>query len=427
MSWLEDGYKNIWLPYTQMKHKCSPLLEVVDAKDCTIFTADGEKLIDGTSSWWSACHGYKNKYIVEKIQKQAEQLAHIMLGSCAHEQAYKLAHRLPRILPHGLEKIFFCDSGSVGVEVAMKIAVQYFKNKGTYLENGKNTKTSFISFANGYHGDTMACMSVSDPHEGYHGPVYGEYIPVQHCLKIPRNDEEFIEFETSVKSIKDKVAAIIIEPLLQCAGGMILHSVETLRKIYKLAKKYDILFIADEMATSFGRLGHMFACTEANITPDIMVFGKALTGGTCSLTVTSTTDEIFNEFLSEDLEKALIHGTTYMGNPIACAAANASLDLFEQEPRLEQVSNIEKLLKNNTEINACKALPNVKSVSIKGAMVSITLKEAPTWKNIIKLREKAIEKGVFIRPFSNVIYIMPPFIITENELGTHKCASPFST
>ena len=402
MQWLEQGLKHIWLPYTQMQFKPDPLLPVVGAQGCKIILADGRELIDGISSWWSMCHGYSHPYIIEKMIEQVKKLSHIMFAGCAHEPAYTLASRLAKLLPTDLTKVFFSDSGSTAVEVALKMAMQYYYNQG------KEKKCKFISFKNSYHGDTAGCMSISS--SSIHGDTFKNYLTQQYNVPIT---EDLHELRDLIEGKNEEIAGVIIEPLLQGAGGMKLHSAETLKKIYNIAKQYDILFIADEIATGFYRLGKRWACDFAEVTPDIITLGKALSGGMCSLGATVATEKIFNVFLSRELTQAFMHGPTFMANPIACAAANASLDLFAQDCYVEKVQQIEKQL--TKELIACHESHKVKDIRIKGAMAAIEVET--DWPTIFKLRQEAVKSGIWIRPFANVIYLMPPFIITEDELS----------
>ncbi len=406
-NWLKDGMDNIWLPYTQMK--TSPLsLPVISTDGVRIQLEDGRELIDGIASWWSACHGYNHPHIISEMQKQLKQMPHIMFAGLAHEQAYKLAKRLADITPKGLEKVFFSDSGSTSIEVALKMAAQYWHNKG------KAKKSKFLCFRNSYHGDTMGCMSLADSENGMH-KNFNNYMPKQYVVDIPSDEYAFAEFDELLGAIGSGIAAVIIEPLVQAAGGMKFHSADVLAEIYRITKKHDILFIADEVATGFGRTGSMFSCEEAAISPDIMCLGKALTGGAIGLAATITTDEIFEAFLGDDLHQAFMHGPTFMANPLACAAANASLDLFKSEPRLEQIEAIENQLRE--ELQACRKSDLVKDVRVKGAIGVVQLHKTD-WNFIFKLRAKFIEQGVWLRPFGDIIYIMPSFTITKDEL--HK-------
>jgi len=400
--WFESGRKHVWYPYTQEKIAPAPL-PIISTSGCTVKLSDGRELIDGTSSWWSACHGYNHPHIKQAIEKQLETLPHFMFAGIAHEQAYKLAERLSKI--SGLEKVFLTDSGSTAVETAMKMAVQYWKNKGDKKRN------KFFSFLNGYHGDTMGGMSLCDPDHGMHKQL-NDYMPKQYCIRLPLDEYDFSEFDMLLEGIGNTVAGVVIEPLVQGAGGMKFHSPDVLAEIHRITKKHGILFIADEVMTGFYRTGSLFACNEAGIIPDIMCIGKALTGGTMTLAATLTSQNIYDAFLGDSLEQALMSGPTYMANPLACAAANASLDLFDSEPRQNQVEEIERQLYE--ELMPCKELHKVLDVRVKGAIGVVEMDINRD--EILLLRTKFIELGVFLRPFSNVVYIMPPFTITKEEL-----------
>lgn len=406
MQWLEDGLKNIWLPYTQMKHRPAPLVPVVGARDCRLILANGDTLIDGISSWWSVVHGYSPPHIVQSMVAQVEKLSHVMFAGCAHEQAYTLATRLVQYLPKGLERVFFSDSGSTAVEVALKMAVQYYYNLG------KSKKCKFVSFQNSYHGDTAGCMSVSSSQ--IHGATFKQYLTQQYNVPI---SEDLVEFKKVLELHHNDIAGVIIEPIMQAAGGMKFHSAETLRKIYEITKQYDVLFIADEIASGFYRLGKKFACNFADITPDIMTLGKALTGGMCSLGATISTGQVFSAFASDSLEYAFMHGPTFMANPIACAAANASLDIFVRENYEQKVLQIESQLQE--ELIHCQKLDKVREVRVKGAMAALEVKA--DWSKMFQLRQESVNLGVWLRPFADVIYLMPPLIIGEDEL--HKLTS----
>ena len=404
--WEAEALKHIWLPYTQMQTTPLPL-PVVSARGVRITLADGRELIDGIASWWCACHGYRHPHITTQVVRQLDTLPHVMFAGLAHEPAYTLARRLASITPKGLNRVFFSDSGSTAVEVAMKVAAQFWSNQK------KPCKSKFVCFRNGYHGDTMGCMSLADPEKGMHRTFHG-YMPKQYVFNIPNDKSDFVAFEKSLADSKEMVAGLIIEPLVQAAGGMKFHSAETLAEIHHLCKKHELLFIADEIATGFGRTGSMFACDAANITPDLMCLGKALTGGTMGLAATLATEAIFECFLSDTLETALMHGPTFMANPLACVAANASLDLFEQEPRINQIQAIETQLRE--ELRPCRKLDNVGDVRVKGGIGVVQLSN-PSWEYILQLRQKFIEAGVWLRPFSDVIYIMPAFTISSEELA----------
>jgi adenosylmethionine---8-amino-7-oxononanoate aminotransferase len=401
--WYTSGLVHTWLPYCQMQ-RATPPLAATATESCRIRFADGSELIDGISSWWTACHGYNHPHIVQAMQKQLEVMPHVMFGGLVHEPALRLAERLTRIVPPGLTRVFFTDSGSIAVEVAMKMALQYWRNKGMAR------KERFLCFTNGYHGDTFGAMSVSDPEKSMHKAFRRAVIP-QYVVDIPTDEYSFAEFDTLLSGIQKDLVGIIIEPLVQGAGGMRFHSADVLAELFRIAKKYDLLFIADEIATGFGRTGNMFACAEAGITPDIMTIGKALTGGTISLGATLAREEVFSAFLSDSWENALMHGPTYMANPLACAAANASLDLFEQEPRLQQVETIEWQLRD--EMEPCRGMNGVIDVRVKGAIGVVQLSPEI---DIYALRPKFAPHGVWVRPFKDVVYLTPPFVISPEEL-----------
>jgi adenosylmethionine-8-amino-7-oxononanoate aminotransferase len=404
-AWLNDGLPHIWLPYTQMQTTAMPEA-VVGAEGCRLKLADGRELIDGTASWWSMCHGYQHPHIVEAIQKQAGQLSHVMFGGLAHEPAYTLAARLCKTTGMGMSRVFFAESGSVAVEVALKMALQYWRNKG------ETKRTKFICMSNGYHGDTVGAMSVSAKSD--FNRAYDTLTSRNYTLDIPTDEYSFAEFADTVAAIKGTVAALIIEPLVQAAGGFKLHSPDILSEIRRVCREHGILFIADEIATGFARTGSMFACHEAAIEPDILCIGKALSGGHMPLAATLANAEVFNAFLSPQYEKALMHGPTFMAHPIACAAANASLDLFESEPRLAQVEAIEQKLWDGLRPFISKE--GVIDVRVKGAIGIIKMNSDA--ENNQRLRQEFIARGVWLRPFGHALYVMPALTITDVELGT---------
>jgi len=418
-------FAHLWLPYTQMKTAPEPLV-AVGTQGCKIKLSDGRELIDGTSSWWSACHGYNHPYIAAAVEAQLKVMPHVMFAGLVHEQATTLAARLTKIAPAGLSRMFFSDSGSVSVEVALKMALQYWRNKG------KPLKDRFICFHDGYHGDTLGAMSVSDPEKSLHKAFRNSVIK-QYVVDIPSEEYGFAEFDSLLAGVQGNIAGVIIEPLVQGAGGMRFHSADILAEIYRITKKHNLLFIADEIATGFGRTGGMFACDEAGISPDIMCLGKALTGGTMTLGATLATKEIFSAFLSDNLEDAFMHGPTFMANPLACAAANASLDLFGVAGGRWQVAdkkenpsgtchptsdtwrdNVEKIERQLTiELEPCRSLPHVVDVRVKGAIGVVQLEPQI---DVRALRPKFVEHGVWLRPFKDIVYIMPQFTISTDEL-----------
>lgn len=395
---------HIWLPYTQMQNAAEPL-RASHTAGSRIILDDGRELIDAVASWWTACHGYNHPHIVMAMEKQLHAMPHVMFGGLVHEPAEKLAARLAVMLPGPLNRVFFADSGSVAVEVAMKMAVQFGLNQG---DTGR---TRFLSFRDGYHGDTLAAMSVTDPDEGMHSLFRG-YLPEQVIAPIPRDEASSAAFRQLLDDHRHEIAAVIVEPLVQCAGGMKMHDGAMLKVIADAAKDAGVLLICDEIAVNFGRAGTLFAHTQAGIAPDIICLGKALTGGAINLAATVATADVFDAFLSDQAEAALMHGPTYMGSPLACAAANASLDLFDSEPRLRQVATIEAQLKR--ELAPVTSLPGVVDIRIKGAIGAI---EVTDLHNLDWLKAQFVAAGIWLRPFGNVIYTMPPFTITPDELS----------
>ncbi len=392
----------LWLPYCQMQTAPAPLVAARTA-GARIELADGRVLVDGTSSWWTACHGYNHPAIRAAVEAQLERMPHVMLGGLVHEQAVRLAERLAALLPGDLGRVFFSESGSVAVEVAMKMAVQHWLNRG-------ERRTRFVSFAHAYHGDTFAAMSVCDPEEGMHALFRG-VLPEQIVVPLPETPELAAAFERTLAEHAGEVAAVLLEPLVQAAGGMRFHAPATVRRVVEAARGHGILVIFDEIATGFGRTGTLFACEQADVAPDIVTLSKALTGGTLPLAATVASERVFAAFLSERPDAALMHGPTFAGNALACAAANASLDLFEREPRLEQVAAIEAALAAG--LAACKGQPGVADVRVKGAIGVVELDRVP---NLDALRARFVRHGVWVRPFANVVYLMPPFVIEPEEL-----------
>jgi len=407
--WLKNGFENIWLPYAQMKTAPLPL-PVQSAKGSIITLEDGRELIDGISSWWSVAHGYQHPHIVKKMQEQLESFSHIMFAGLAHEQGYLLANRLGKMLPEGLNRVFFSEAGSTAVEIAMKMAVQFWHN------NGRRNKNKFVSFKNGYHGETMGALSLGDP-EGWTARSFNNYCPRQFFVDIPRDEYGFAEFDEMLAGVKKEVAGVIIEPLVQGAGGMKFHQPDVLAEIYRIAKKHEMMFIADEVMTGFYRTGNRFAFEEAGIVPDIVCLGKALSGGMLPLAATIASDEIFEGFKGDSFDKALLHGTTFMANPLACAAANASLDLFEAEDYSHKAEKIESFLKDELEIFRGDA--KIVDIRVKGAIGVLQLKEVEyekMWQNVLEMRKRFVELGIWLRPFKDVIYVMPNFNVSADEL-----------
>ena len=403
-AWYEPGLRHVWPPYVQMKTMREPLA-VARTDGCRIVLNDGRELIDGVASWWTACHGYNHLHIRTAIERQLSVMPHVMLGGLAHEQAYTLARRLAALMPGDLERVFFTDSGSVAVEVAMKMAVQYWVNQGM------RTRKTFVAFRGGYHGDTTGAMAVCDLEAGMHS-VFRGFLPEHVIADLPVDDESETALSRLLDERASEIAAIIVEPLVQGAGGMRFHDATVLRRLRAVADHYQLLLIFDEIFTGFARTGTMFASEAAGVVPDIVTLSKALTGGTLPLAATIARRKVFDAFWSDDPEHALMHGPTFMGNALACAAANASLDLFEREPRLAQVKDISAALARGLE--PCRGLPGVKDVRVMGAIGVVELEQIA---DLGRLRARFVEEGVFIRPFGTTVYLTPSFTITSEELA----------
>ena len=397
------AHDRLWLPYTQMKIG-SPPLRAVRTEGSRIVLADGRELIDGVASWWTACHGYNHPHIHHAVERQLAAMPHVMFGGFTHEPAERLAERLAALLPGDLNHVFFSDSGSVAVEVAMKMAVQFHLNRGVA------GRTRFLAFREGYHGDTLGAMSVCDPEESMHAHFEG-WLPAQLFAELPRSAEAAAGLDALLAARGGEIAAVITEPLVQGAGGMRFHDAATLATIARLAKVHDVLLIADEIFTGFGRTGTMFACDQAGVVPDIACLSKALTGGTMALAATIATDAVFDAFWSDDLAKALMHGPTFMANPLACAAANASLDLFETEPRVAQAAAMEAELLRG--LAPCPELRGVVDVRAKGAIGVVQL-AAPADREALK--RSFVDRGVWVRPFGDIVYLTPSLNIGNDDL-----------
>ncbi len=401
--WFTAGLPHVWLPYAQMKTDADPL-PVVGTDGTRIILAGGRELVDGTASWWTACHGYNHPHIRAAVQRQLEAMPHVMFGGLAHEPALTLAARLCAMLGEGFERVFFSDSGSVAVEVAMKMAVQFWLNQGAA------GRTRFLAFKGAYHGDTFATMAVCDPDEGMHSLFQGA-IPQQVIAGLPRDDAGMAALDQILERHSGELAAIVVEPLVQGAGGMLFHDPETLRRLRAAADRHDLLLIFDEIFTGFGRTGTMFAFQQADARPDIVTLGKGLTGGTLPLAATVASGRVFDAFWSDDPGKALMHGPTYMANALACAAANASLDLFDSEPRLAQVSAIQQGLEAG--LAPCRSLPGVRDVRVKGAIGVVELEAGA---DLNDLKRRLLAQDVWIRPFGRIIYLTPAFTISREDL-----------
>jgi len=383
-----------------------PPLRAVRTEGCRIYLEDGRVLVDGTASWWTACHGYNHPHIRAAVSRQLEAMPHVMFGGLTHAPAEQLAARLAALLPGDLHHVFFADSGSVAVEVAMKMAAQYWLNQGV------RTRTRFLAFAGGYHGDTFATMAVCDPDEGMHA-LFGPLLPKHFIMPLPRDDAGEAALDAFLAEHGAQLAGMLTEPLVQGAGGMIFHDADVLRRLRRLADRHGIPLIVDEIFTGFGRTGTMFACAAAGIVPEIVTVSKALTGGTMALSAAVARRHIFDAFWSDNAAHALMHGPTYMGNPLACAAANASLDLFATEDRLGQVAAIAEGLRQG--LAPCRDLPGVADVRVLGAIGVVELAAAP---DLSALKTALVAQGVWVRPFGRVVYLTPAFTITAEALAT---------
>lgn len=401
------GEEHLWMPYSQMKTALPPI-EIVSSNGVYLQTRDGRRLIDAISCWWTACHGHRHPHLMAAIQEQLRILPHVMLGGIQHPQAIRLAGRLAALLPGDLNHVFFSDSGSVAVEVALKIAKQFWLNQGNSHRN------RFVCFRNAYHGDTTGAMSVCDPEDSMHSHFKG-FLLKQFPCAIPQTQDEFEEFSRFLREHQSELAGVIIEPLVQGAAGMKFHSSEQLSELAQRVQRAGLLLIADEIATGFGRTGTLFACQQAEVVPDIICLGKGLTGGTLPLAATVATTRVFSQFYSDDPDHALMHGPTYMGNPLACAAANASLDLFEKEPRLEQARRIAEW--GSERLAPLKKHPRVIGLRCLGALVVVELDHVPGLKPVVP---RYLEKDVWARPLRNTLYLAPPFVISWPQL--EQCA-----
>jgi adenosylmethionine---8-amino-7-oxononanoate aminotransferase len=401
--WLEAGLDHIWRPYEQMK-TARPPLPVVRTDGCRIVLADGRELIDGIASWWTACHGYNHPHIRAAVERQLATMPHVMFGGLVHEQALTLARRLAALLPGDLDRVFFSESGSVAVEVAMKMAAQYWLNRGV------GGRSKFIAFKGAYHGDTSGAMAVSDD-AGMHGTFRG-LLPTHLLAELPTDEARAAALSQTLQRDAGEIAGIIVEPLVQGAGGMLFHDAAVLNRLRQLSDRHDLLLIFDEIFTGFGRTGTMFACEQAGVVPDIITVGKALTGGTLPLAATIARRKVFDAFWSDDPKRALMHGPTFMANALACAAANASLDLFEREPRLEQVRQISAALTKGLE--PCRGMHGVKDVRVRGAIGVVEMERIV---ELDAMRTRFFGEGVHIRPFGNVVYLTPSFTIEPDDLS----------
>ena len=412
---------SIWHPFTQDAVEPKPIF-IERAEGVYLYTPDGRRLIDAISSWWVNLHGHAHPLIAEAIAEQARKLEQVIFAGFTHGPAEELASRLRTVLPHSLEHIFFSDDGSTAVEVGMKMAMQFWWNQG------HRKKRKFVALEHAYHGDTVGAMSVGEDSsfvaafDGLRFPVYR--VPSAYCFRCPVGktratcDIDCAEpLERLLEEKDEEIAAVIVEPLLQAAGGMIVHPVEFLQRVRKLCTQHNVLLIADEVLTGFGRTGRMFACERAGVVPDIMCLSKGITGGFLPLGATVCTDRIREAFRSADRKHTFFHGHSYTGSPLACAAGIASLKIFESEPVFERIAAIERI--HAERLPALKDHPAVGDVRFIGTVAAIEI-EAEDTGYLSKLRpflyDFFLEKGVLLRPLGNIVYILPPYVITPSEL-----------
>lgn len=407
---IDQDRQLVWHPYSAIGADL-PVFPVESAKEVRIKLMDGRELIDGMSSWWSAIHGYNHPAINQALSEQLQVMSHVMFGGLTHQPAVDLATQLVEITPASLQTVFFSDSGSVAVEVAMKMAIQYWHAKQRPL------KKKLLTIRYGYHGDTFGAMSVTDPVNGMHS-LFAETLPQQFFVDAPEcgfdqpcTNKDIEPLVVQLENNHQNIAAIILEPIVQGAGGMRFYSPEYLHQVRKLCDHFNVLLVLDEIATGFGRTGKFFACEHAQVEPDILCLGKALTGGYMTLAATLTSTEIAHSISSGE-PGLFMHGPTFMANPLACTAGLSSIKVLLESTWRDKVLNIERILKIGLE--ACREFTQVKTVRVLGAIGVIELYKPIDMKVIQPL---FIKKGVWVRPFNRLIYLIPPYIINDDDLN----------
>ncbi|MCA0901935.1 adenosylmethionine--8-amino-7-oxononanoate transaminase [Microbulbifer agarilyticus] len=406
---LEFDKQHVWHPYSSLINP-PPVYPIARAEGVRIYLEDGRGLIDGMSSWWSTLHGYNVPELNAAMQNQMEKMSHVMFGGLTHEPAIELCKKLVALTPEPLQKVFLSDSGSVSVEVAIKMALQYWHSQG------KPEKSKLLALRNGYHGDTFGAMATCDPVTGMHH-LFAKLLPQHLFAPAPTpkfgeqcSDSDTAEIQQLIEQNHESLAAVILEPIVQGAGGMRFYSPEYLQRVRALCDEYDVLLIADEIATGFGRTGKLFACEHAEISPDILTLGKTLTGGVLTLAATLCTDKVANGICSGEAG-VFMHGPTFMGNPMACAVANTNIDLLLKSDWKQRISDIEQQLHN--ELAPLRDAPGVADVRTLGAIGVVEMQQPVDNKT---LQESLIEQGVWLRPFGKLVYTMPPYVISSEDL-----------